>query len=411
MSFLLDRQKLSRLAGFMFGGKRDLYKVFGYAQNITYEQILGKYQRQDITSRIIDAPADAIWTDPPKIEIEGLNAFENEWRKLVTNHNIWQILSRVDKLAGMADYSVLFLGFNTSNKLIEPAVSADQLLHIQPYAYNTLQISNLVGDPYDPRFLLPEIYELSPSKDLDSIKLRKLPVTFRAHASRILHVVENPLTNPVYGNPRGARVFNLLDDVLKVAGGTAETFWLTANRGLHVDVDKDMDLSEDDEKDITDEVEEYTHQLRRLIRTRGVKVNVLGSEVPNPKEVFSMLISLISGATGIPKRILLGSEAGQLASEQDRSNWADRIDERRSNFAEPLIRQLILQLSQAGLFGGAIQPEQIKITWNDSFKLSPLEVASAAGQLGRANYNMAQATSLGNSPLTNDEMRTVLGLI
>ena len=56
-------------------------------------------------------------------------------------------------------------------------------------------------------------------------------------------------------------------------------------------------------------------------------------------------MKLISAASGIPLRIMTGSERGELASTQDDGNWASRIEERQLHFAEPMIlRPLIDRL-------------------------------------------------------------------
>ena len=139
---------------------------------------------------------------------------------------------------------------------------------------------------------------------------------------------------------------------------------------MHIDVDKEMSMDPADEAALSDEIEEYQHQLRRFIRTRGVKINNLGSDVGDPTGVFGMQMSLLSGATQIPQRILLGSEAGQLASEQDRANWAERIDERQLSFAGPkVLKPLVILLQSAGVL-----PEDPTLEWDwpGAFKLSPL---------------------------------------
>src|SRR5690606_38139347 len=101
-------------------------------------------------------------------------------------------------------------------------------------------------------------------------------------------------------------------DLEKIIGGSAETFWLVANRGIHANVDKEMDLDENDAAALSEEIDEYLHDLRRVIRTRGVDINSLGSSTVDPEGVFAPLMSIIAGTTGIPKRILMGAEIGQL---------------------------------------------------------------------------------------------------
>ena len=221
--------------------------------------------------------------------------------------------------------------------------------------------------------------------------------------------MENPLEDEVFGIPIIEKVYNLLDDLLKVSGGTAETYWLTGNRGIQVDVDKEMEISPADAAALSTEIDEYMHQLRRFIRTRGVDMNVLESKPPNPKDVFSMIINLISGTTGIPTRILLGSEAGQLASEQDRANWAERIDERRDLFAEPNMLWPLVDLFQEV---GLLSEGEVTFEWPSAFIQNPLEIGQTQAQTARAIGNISRQTG-NKAPMqltSRTEAREIIGL-
>ena len=91
MSILTSRNKLGALLGMMFGGKRDLYSVFGYTKAVSYNMAYGKYNRQDIVARVIDAPADALWTKPPLI-VTGDEVWDAAWNKIVSDAKLWSAL-------------------------------------------------------------------------------------------------------------------------------------------------------------------------------------------------------------------------------------------------------------------------------------------------------------------------------
>lgn len=391
-----------------FNGKRNLYDVFGYTTNPTFHHRFAKYLRQDIAARVVDAPATALWTNPPQISSTN-EEWNNMWDDLVARQNIFANIERADRLAGIGRYSILLLGFNDGAPLNQPVNtrsltqrSGPKILYIQPYSEASAKIKKFDEDPTSDNFMKPLIYEIQPITEFvigfDTKSTLNNPPkhiagrsTFEVHASRVVHIAENCLENVVFGSPRLERVYNILDDILKVTGGSAETFWLTANRGLHIDVDKEMDLAPSDASDLAEEIDEYQHQLRRVIRTRGTKVSAIGSDTPDPSGVFKVLVAVLSGATCIPQRILLGSEAGQLASEQDRANWADRIDERRANFGNPIVLfQLIKCLTRAGYFP-RVDDIEITIHWPSSFKMSPLENAQTSAQHARSATNFAKA--------------------
>lgn len=412
LSVMVQRLQLAARAGIQFGGARDLYSVFGYKVKVTPEDFLAKYVRQDITTRIIDAPPGATWSIPPIMTDE---TRQTEWQALNRRVKLWNAMYRADRLARLNTFSILVFGFDKGSlhAPLKPG-SAKELHYVRAFGARAVSEMKYIKDPNNPKFGFPEFYTIgfdesnvtevgtgnSTTKGLNEI---------RVHHSRVVHIVENALEDQVFGTPIIEKVYNLLDDLLKVSGGTAETYWLTGNRGIQANVDKDMEISPDDAAALSDEIDEYMHQLRRFIRTRGVELNVLDSKPPSPKEVFSMIMALISGTTGIPQRILIGSEAGQLASEQDRANWAERIDERRALFAGPEMLEPTIDILQ---MSGVMKEGDVDFEWPDAFVQNPLEKAQTMAQQARAIGNISRQT--GNKmPMqltSRTEGRAILGL-
>ena len=419
MSDLMSRLQLANMASLQFDGNRDMYAIFGYKKEVLPKHTLAKYSRQDIATRIVDAPPDATWSNPPSIKSAGGegeegNTVNKEFQTLARRTKLWSALHRADRMSRMYPFSIAVFGFDDTGDLSRPLkASKADLLYVRAYGSRQVDKITLNTDLKNPRYGMPETYNIkfnspeSVSANGEGASTGTMK-DLKVHYSRVIHVVENPLEDLVYGTPIIVKVFNLLDDLLKVAGGTSETYWLTGNRGMQANIDKEMDVDPADAAALSDEIEEYQHQLRRFIRTRGVDLKVLDSTVPNPTYAFEMIMALISGTTGIPRRILLGSEAGQLASEQDRANWADRIDERRALFATPwVLDPLSLLLQNVGLL-----PEgEIDWVWPSAFIQNPLEKGQSMAQVARAVGNLSRQT--GNSTpmqlLTREESREVIG--
>lgn len=416
----ISRTQLGVLLGQTFGGKRDLYNIFGYPKNLTHQDLLAKFTRQDIAARIVELYAAGTWADPPSFN-EAPTEFLDAWTALTRKQRIWTAFSRADRLCNLGEYALLLLGFDDSGDMSKPVKPGPsrRLLYVRPLSQASASIQQWDLDPRSERYGLPVMYKVS-MKDNElrfalsapaqasgmSVSTQDLLV----HWSRVVHVVEDPLEDDVRGNPRLVRVYNLLDDLIKVTGGSAETFWLTANRGIQVDIDKEMNLDPEDAAQLAQMVEDYQHQQRRVLRTRGVKVNVLGSDVPNPEGAFLMLQTMIAGAAGIPRRILFGSEAGQLASEQDRASWARRLSERRSEFATPrVLIPFVVACQNAGVLPEH-PVEEMEVLWGDAFHLSPLEEAQTMAQTARAMVNMSRQAQLGFPLATQEECRKVLKL-
>ena len=413
LSGLISRLQLANAAGVQFGGLRDLYSVFGWEKQVKPEQLLGKYTRQDIASRIVDAPPGATWSNPPSPKED--NELAKEWATFTNNKRLklWNAMWRADRLARLGPYSLILFGLDDSSAVEKPASKATELLYVRPIPSRHVTDITFNTDEKSPRFGMPETYKIKFDDPATRTAMGITSTTASAkdlvvHHTRVVHVVETPLEDAFYATPILEKVYNLLDDLLKVGGGTAEMYWLTGNRGLHADIDKEMDIDPADAAALAEEIEEYQHQIRRVIRTRGVNLKVLDSNVISPKDTFEMIMSIISGTTGIPRRILLGSEAGQLASEQDRANWAERIEERRILFANPGVLDPTIHLLQNT---GLLPEGDIEWKWPSAFIQNPLEIGQTQAQVARSVGNLSRQTGASTPMqlLSEEECRVVLG--
>jgi hypothetical protein len=174
-----------------------------------------------------------------------------------------------------------------------------------------------------------------------------------------------------------------------------------------MDLDKEMALSSEDAAALEDEVEEYHHNLRRFMRTRGVTITELGTRTASSKDPVDTVLSLISATTRIPKRLLMGSEAGQLASEQDRANWAERVDERREKFGRTrIVTPAVRRLVDLGVLP---EPGEWSLLWPNAFILGPLEAAQTSAQMARSAANLTKVLTDQPKFLTIDEARKIVG--
>ena len=385
LSTIISRSSLAQRLGQQFGGKRDVYEVLGYKKDLRFEDYEAKYDRQDIAARIVDAPAQATWRDFPEVkeDKEGDETeFEKTWKALQKKLKVHHYLERIDRLSGIGCYGVLLVGTTGDTPLKEPLKkgslkSPDEIIYLKAFSEKFAKISTFVTDTNSPNFGKPLLY------DIDIEMGDKGSVSRQVHSSRVIHVAENMLKNEVYGTPRLKNVFNLMDDLMKLVGASAEMFWLGANRGLHADVKDGFGLEGDELTNLSDEIDEYVHNLRRFIRTKGVDIKPLGGQTADPKGSFETIISLISGTTSIPKRILLGSERGELASSQDETNWNKYVSSRQTSFAEPqILRALIDRFTWLGVLK---EPsEGYTVVWPDLFAKSDEERGKVASLVANA---------------------------
>ena len=161
-----------------------------------------------------------------------------------------------------------------------------------------------------------------------------------------------------------------------------------------------------DQEKLKDQIDEYVNNMRRVIRTQGMDLKTLGGSVSNPQGPFDVIMKLVSVATGIPIRILTGSERGELASTQDDGNWASRIEERQQHFAEPMmLRPLIDHLVQLRALPEPSDGEY-QINWSSLSDPGERERAETADKLASAAVKFQTAKRI----LTPDEARERLGI-
>ena len=338
---IAGRLDLASRMGQSFGGERDLYASLGYPKHLTFEDFFTQYTRQDAAGAIINRPINATWRGSLSL-LESKDDKETElekaWKQLNKTLKLKNKFIRLDKLASIGEFAVLLMGFSDvkgADEWIKPvdAKKGLKLLYVKPFAQNHAVISTWEKDPTNPRYGLPSVYELTfaePGEPEETFSVK-------VHHSRVLHVTTELLEDEVYGVPSLQRVYNRLKDLEKLTGGSAEMFWRGARPGYQSIVKDDYNMGEEEEEELSKQIAEYEHHLRRILKLQGAELKELASQVSDPGSHIDVQIQMISMITGIPKRILVGSERGELASSQDQDTWKEIIQVRREEYAEPKI--------------------------------------------------------------------------
>lgn len=375
LSALLTRAQLAMKLGAQYDGSRDLYQALGYKTTLLYTDYAAQYERQDIAKAIINRPAQATWNGDVRVwqaDVEDETDFEKAWEKLWTRLQLKTRFIRLDKLSRIGRYGILLLGLDDVRDPQDwknPVRSGKrELLYTKPLSEGCAIISKFDSDTTSARFGQPVLYDITVKMDDSSSQ------TLLVHYSRIIHVAGELLESEIYGIPALQPVFNRLMDLEKLVGASAEMFWRGARPGFKGVVDKDFTLTAAAKEDLQAQLDEYEHNLRRFLINEGVDLEALTSQVADPRWHVDVQIQMISAETGIPKRILVGSERGELASTEDRGTWLELIQSRRKDYVEPQI--LIPFIDRCITYG--ILPtssEEYKIFWPDLYSPSEKERA------------------------------------
>jgi uncharacterized protein len=384
-SFLHARSQFANMAGITFRGARNLFNALGYDRVLTPQKYRWRYDRGGIVARLVETKPLSTWREGGTLvedeDPDTVTAFEQAWMDLDEEFSLWPLFQQVDILAGLGQFAIILLGGPGDFEYPMPRLGDKGLLYLSCYSQRDVQIETMEVDPKNKRFGQPVLYNCN---RLTSPSLNNTSIKGRVHYSRIIHIADGRLDDHVYGQARLERVWNLLDDLDKVVGGGAEAFWKRIDAGMQLKLDPNLkDMSAEDKKKLDEQLEEYTDGLRRILKTRGIDINQLSSQVSGLKDPVDTIISLLSAATMIPQRILMGSERGELASSQDRDEWSERISDRRKSFAAPqVVRPFVNRLIELGVLP---KPKKYDVRWPSMKALDELQKVTVAKDIAQMN--------------------------
>lgn len=410
--YAMTRYKLAQQVGqTAFGGAREYYRALGYTEGpIQYVVYRQRYDRQDVASRIVDLPAQDSWKKPPAVTEhgDGETAFAKAWTELADSQlGVWGKLMRADKLSGIGCYGILLLGFADGGKLAQPVGSASALLYLRPFPEGMVDILTYEDDSQNPRYGLPVTYKVELSASEREV----------VHWERVIHLAEGKTDNEVFGTPRLQKVFNRLDDLIKVVGGAAEASWYAMRPGTVIQPKEDYELDMT-AAEIEEELERYSHDPMRMLWMAGVDVQEVARPVViDPTKAYEPILALIATATGIPQRVLQGSAQGELAAATaDLKQWAGEVAHRQKNYVEPeVFRPFVDRLIAVGIlpppgeegYTVGTEDENGEYRWPSLLSMDELEESEITRNRAIAIKQLSDPAA--EYPLADSERRQTLG--
>ena len=365
---------------------RNTYEQFCYPHNLSFGDYHSRYCRGDLSKRICDAYPNACWAMPPVVtdddDKESETEFETAFADVAKRLQLFSRFRNADVLANIGAYSIIVVGVSDGKDVAKPLGSVngiDDLIYLTAYNQQRAVITAYEDKPSSPRFGLPKVYRVTTGgykTDNTEGATQMGESTFDVHHSRVIHICENNLDNELFGIPRLMPIYNRIVDLEKILGGSAELFWLNGRGGLQVNTtDQTQNLDVDN---LREQLDDYTDNMRRVIATKATEVKVIEHTVPSPDKQFEVLISAIAGTTGIPQRLLIGSERGELASSQDANAWIQRVAERQAAFCEV---RLVRQFTDLCIAHGILpkpKDDKYEVQWADLMQLGEAEKATIA---------------------------------
>lgn len=376
-SGLLSRSALQRM---LTDPRRDIDHECGYPIDLSAQLLDEYYRRSGIGTRVVNIFPDEGWKKAPEVyesEDPEDTAFEKVWKGICKRHKLVEMMKRSDTLCGIGRFGVLLLGFDDGATLDQPVESFQEtftvgskstckLLYVRAFPEKSVDVSAWEDDVTNPRFGLPKLYTIQfidPNTGQNTVPGGQNATTItsrQVHWHRIIHVADNCQQSDIYGSPRMEDVFDRLYDLKKILGGGSEMFWKGGFPGLSLELASNVDPNTDiDKESLKAEFEKYSNGLQRYMALTGMTAKSLSPQVADPNGHMEANIKAICITKGIPYRIFMGTEEGQLAGEQDNNAWLSRVAGRRELFQTPhIVRPVVDRLIQVGVLPCPVELEE-----------------------------------------------------
>lgn len=247
-----------------------------------------------------------------------------------------------------------------------------KLLFMRVFDESTATVTRWENNPASPRYKMPVMYLLDlndPEGDKPADSGGQS--TVQVHWSRIIHIADNLGSSEIAGEPRMKPVFDRLYDLRKVYGGGGEGYWRGAYNGLSFETHPQLGANAKvDTALMKDKIEQLRNGLQRDIFTSGMTAKSIAPNVQDPTAWIKVFLEALCIKIGVPMRVFLGSERGELASSQDDSTWNDRLMSRQQMYVTPRI--IVPFVDRLILIGVLPVPKMgYCVRWEDLNKIGP----------------------------------------
>ena len=374
-------KKLRELAS----SQNDYFEEFNHKKILEYSDYKQLYDRFGLAARIVEIFPDYIWSNDitvfnPDEDENNPNSLKNKFKLLSKNSKL-KLLSNlrlIDIMLGYSRFAVLFIGIkgepSLDKEIKKELKGIDDLIYFEALDESSIEFNkqDIETNTQSERYGYPKRYKIK-RNNLDGTQNEEF-----IHHSRIIHFKEKGSGDRLIGKPRLNRFYNALEDLYRTDGASNQSLYLNGRGGLLIQAKEGACFT--DEGSTQAEIDHLRLSVEKLYRKSNEKyiissnfdVRPLQFPVINPKETTDNTIKLLAGALGIPTRILLGSERGELASTQDAGFFISTVKHRQRNFCEEeILHPTITRFMELGI----LPKSDYEINWSDLVTIKQSERA------------------------------------
>lgn len=326
--------------------------------------------REPVAHRMVFTVAHDVWDNWFKLKLSGTeeNAeaeastqfdkhVQDELRRLRAKEE----LTRLSVFERGFGWAILAVGYKGSTDHSKP-VKKDEAAEIEEIVpYGPLQISKVdtVQDPKNPRYGLPEVYQVRREGSVGNLNV---------HWTRCIHVATRRFKHFYEGLSVLDPVWDRIVELRNICWGMGQTMFRYGS-GF-----PDITFTNAELEQIEDYISSgafsnisarsyFVHNENQKLEFKGAAANAL-----NPEQYYLPIMEQISMGSGIPLAILKGAQAGALTGSEvnEREYWGLISDEQSAY--EPAVRDLV-----GKILGVDAEENEFTFDWKSGMELTELE--------------------------------------
>ncbi|WP_437431965.1 DUF1073 domain-containing protein [Yokenella regensburgei] len=404
-----------------------LWDEFGYPDKLTFDNFYRQYRRGSTGFSAVHKLLDACWVDLPTIidgdedrESTATTAWEKAVTKLMKKH--WAKIKDADRRNMVGRYSALLIQVRDSRDWSEPIdvdvvkkLGSKALVKLIPAWEPQILPGNLDIDTWSETYGQPVSYQFN-EQPVGDEGTYKSPRSVQVHPDRIILLCEGSEDdNILSGIPLLEAGYNDLLDIEKTKGGSAEGFLKNASRTVVTEFDEKVSIDSlikqakeagyDKLSDaMNDKVSKLNSGTDAALVTQGGKTSVLSVAAADPTPSWTVSANSFSSTIQCPFNIMFGKQTGNLASEEDKTAWANRCNGRRWGFQSDVITRVIERFWMVGIIEPPASGE-VSLVWSDL--LAPSEKEKLANMAVMADVATKTQQAFGTPAVDENEVRAV----
>lgn len=376
--------------------KRSITQAGGYPHVITLDQHWDMAQHQGIGYNLAYGIVNDTWKEFPVIFDGDCDEERRETNPTEFEKAIDETFERLDvpsrlKALDLAQRPMRYGAMmfvtseaeGTTTKMPLKVNSIEYLQKINVFHEAQLQVATAETNPGSINYGMPIDYDVRVNVAGSTNEWETSGYT--VNASRVYAFGEGALDGSIYGVPCNESCFEALMDIRKTRMAGAEGYFQNASNKYAVHLDNGATPA--DAKAIAEEIEDFDDEISRSMLLGGGKLSLLQTTLQDPTNPWTIALNECAAAHSKPMTIIIGSQTGERASNNDLTFWNNVVSDRCNSVGTQMITGFIKTLQER--FNFPKPTGKMEIVWRDFNEMTTEQKVDL--NLKRAQTNKTQA--------------------